>query len=211
MSLTLRYMQADDIRPVTAIDSLSFTPPWSKDSYAFEIRQSKISHMAVLEAQPSDSTGDSVAGGRLDWLRGWFKQETAALVGKPCIVGYGGLWKIDDEAHISTIATHPHHRRRGFGEILLAGMFGKALRLNARYIVLEVRVSNEAAQRLYCKYGFTRHGRKKNYYRSDREDAYDMRVSLDAVVRRRFGQLYRELRQKHSFRDAYSRASHPRR
>lgn len=210
MSLTLRYMRADDIRPVTAIDSLSFTPPWSKDSYAFEIRQSKISHMAVLEEQPADANGESAAGWRRR-LSGWFKQETSALAGKPCVVGYGGLWKIDDEAHISTLAIHPDHRRRGFGEILLAGMFGKALRLNARYIVLEVRVSNEAAQRLYCKYGFARHGRKKNYYRSNREDAYDMRVSLDAAVRRRFGQLYRELRQKRSFRDAYSRASHPRR
>ena len=133
------------------------------------------------------------------------------MTNRSVVVGYGGLWKIEGEAHISTIAIHPDHRRRGFGEILLAGMFGKALRLNAKYIVLEVRVSNEAAQRLYRKYGFARHGRKRNYYRSNREDAYDMRVSLDAAVRRRFDQLYRELRERHGFRDEYSRRAHPRR
>ena len=210
MSLTLRYMRADDIQPVTAIDSLSFTPPWSKDSYAFEINQSQISHMAVLEEQP----GDSIRAADVGWRRrlsGWLKQERPALPGKPCIVGYGGLWKMDIEAHISTIAIHPDYRRRGFGEILLAGMFGKALRLNARYIVLEVRVSNQVAQRLYRKYGFIQHGRKKNYYRRRREDAYDMRVSFDAAIQRRFAQRYRQLRETHRFRDEYSRASHPRR
>lgn len=209
MSLTLRYMRADDIQSVTAIDSLSFTPPWSKDSYAFEVNQSRVSHMAVLEEQP-----DGLIRAEAGWLHrlsGWIKQEAPALPGKPCIVGYGGLWKIDGEAHISTIAIHPDYRRRGFGEILLAGMFGKALRLNARYIVLEVRVSNQVAQRLYCKYGFIRHGRKKNYYRSDREDAYDMRVSFDAAIQRRFAQRYRQLRETHRFRDEYSRRAHPRR
>ena len=208
MSLTLRYMRVDDIRRVVAIDSLSFTPPWSEDSYAFEIKQSKISHMAVLEEQPGAPTADA---GWLHWLSSWFRQDAPALADRHCIVGYSGLWKIDDEAHVSTIAIHPDYRRRGFGEILLAGMFGKALRLKARYIVLEVRVSNEVAQRLYRKYGFIRHSRRKNYYRSSREDAYDMRVSFDAAIRRRFGQLYRELQDRHGFRDEYSRTARPRR
>ena len=82
------------------------------------------------------------------------------------ILGYGGLWKIEGEAHISTIAIHPANRGLGYGEILLAGMFGKALQLNAEFIVLEVRVSNSVAQALYKKYGFNRVARKKNYYRS---------------------------------------------
>lgn len=210
MSLTLRYMRADDIQSVTAIDSLSFTPPWSKDSYAFEVNQSRVSHMAVLEEQPGGSIRAAEAGW-LHRLSGWLKQEAPTCPGKPCIVGYGGLWKIDSEAHISTIAIHPDYRRRGFGEILLAGMFGKALRLNARYIVLEVRVSNQVAQSLYCKYGFIRYGRKKKYYRSNREDAYDMRVSFDAAIQRHFAQRYRLLRETHRFRDEYSRRAHPRR
>ena len=127
------------------------------------------------------------------------------------IVGYGGLWKIEGEAHVSTIATHPDWRGHGFGEILLAGMFGKALRLNAEFIVLEVRVSNAVAQSLYRKYGFCRFGRKKNYYRNDKEDAWDMRVALTQEARPRFEQLYDKLRLQHGFQDNYSFVSHPRR
>ena len=89
-------------------------------------------------------------------------------------------------------------------------MFRKALRLKAEYLVLEVRVSNAVAQNLYRKYGFSRHGRKRNYYRSNNEDAYDMRVSLDSSVRQRFGQLYQQLQHSHSFQDAYSLVTHPR-
>ena len=132
------------------------------------------------------------------------------LTGTGEILGYGGLWKIEGEAHISTIAIHPANRGLGYGEILLAGMFGKALQLDAEFIVLEVRVSNSVAQSLYQKYGFNRVARKKNYYRSDNEDAWDMRVSLGRDTRHRFDRLYEKLRLHHGFSDGYSRSPHPR-
>ena len=31
------------------------------------------------------------------------------------VVGYGGMWLIVDEAHITNIAIHPQYRRRGLG------------------------------------------------------------------------------------------------
>ena len=147
-------------------------------------------------------------------LRSWatkLRGRPQSYNGHGAIVGYGGLWKIEGEAHISTIATHPNQRGNGYGEILLAGMFGKALRLRAEYIVLEVRVSNAIAQSLYQKYGFNRVKRKRNYYRSDNEDAWDMRVPLDKAMRGRFSRLYSELLMKHDFRDAYSGKARPRR
>ncbi len=211
MSLILRYMRADDIREVSRIDRLCFEPPWSRDSYAFEIKESKISHMVVLEEQASPIPAlPPQDDGWMRRLSGWMRQESPAIAKSSLIVGYGGLWKIDGEAHVSTIATHPDQRGRGYGEILLAGMFRKALRLKAEYLVLEVRVSNAVAQNLYRKYGFSRHGRKRNYYRSDKEDAYDMRVSLDSSVRQHFSQLYQQLHQSRGFHDAYSVARHPR-
>ncbi len=211
MSLILRYMRADDIREVSRIDRLCFEPPWSRDSYAFEIKESKISHMVVLEEQASPIPAlPPTDDGWMRRLSGWMRQDSPAIAKSSLIVGYGGLWKIDGEAHVSTIATHPEQRGRGYGEILLAGMFRKALRLKAEYLVLEVRVSNAVAQNLYRKYGFSRHGRKRNYYRSDKEDAYDMRVSLDSSVRQHFGQLYQQLQQSRGFHDAYSVARHPR-
>ncbi len=207
MSLTLRYMRLADIQQVAAIDQSCFQPPWSRDSYIFEINESRISHMVVLDSgahqPPPQRNGwrshlsDMLRGGR------------PAPNGQGDIIGYGGLWKIEGEAHISTIATHPRWRGKGFGEILLAGMFGKALRLNAEFIVLEVRVSNAVAQSLYQKYGFSRFGRRRNYYRSDNEDAWEMRVALDKDTRRRFARLYDELLAKHDFRDSYSWNARP--
>ena len=212
MSLILRYMRADDIREVARIDRLCFEPPWSKDSYVFEIKESKISHMVVLEEQnpPAIPALPPKDAGWMRRLSGWMRQESPAAAKSRLIIGYGGLWKIEGEAHVSTIATHPEQRGRGYGEILLAGMFRKALRLQAEYLVLEVRVSNAVAQNLYRKYGFSRRGRKRNYYRSDNEDAYDMRVSLDASVCQRFGQLYQQLQQSRGFHDEYSSAPRPR-
>jgi ribosomal-protein-alanine N-acetyltransferase len=44
-------------------------------------------------------------------------------------------------------------------------------------LTLEVRVSNEAAQNLYRKFGFKIVGRRKQYYSDNREDAYIMTAS----------------------------------
>ena len=209
MTLTLRYMRLADLRAVAAIDRLCFQPAWSRDSYIFEIKESRVSHMVSLERGAGQAPAAAEAP-RWRQLRGWLRSEAPAANGRRQVIGYGGLWKIAGEAHISAIATHPEWRGRGYGEILLAGMFGKALWLQAEVIVLEVCVSNTVAQSLYHKYGFSRFGRKRNYYRSNNEDAWDMRVALDSEARRRFARLHQALREKHSFRDAYSRQAHPR-
>ncbi|MCY3832396.1 MAG: ribosomal protein S18-alanine N-acetyltransferase [Chloroflexi bacterium] len=198
-------MRLSDIQQVATIDASCFEPPWSSDSYAFEIKESTVSHMVVLDRCPElPPPATQRQNGWLSQLSGLLRGHRGPSNGRGDIVGYGGLWKIEGEAHISTIATHPNCRGNGFGEILLAGMFGKALRLNADFIVLEVRVSNAVAQSLYQKYGFSRFGRRRNYYRSDNEDAWEMRVTLDVETRRRFIRLYDELVDKHDFRDTYS-------
>lgn len=203
-SLTLRYMRTADIGQVVAIDNVSFDPPWSARSYDYEINESLCSHMVVLEyketarAQPSR------------WRR-WLGLGSAGSE-SGLIVGYGGLWQITDEAHISTIATHPGWRGRGYGEILLAGMVRRAYTLGAAYIVLEVRVSNYVAQSLYHKYEFVIIGVKERYYRNNNEDAYDMRLDLtDAGIRARFEARLAALRQRQPFDDQYSDAAPVRR
>lgn len=203
MSLLLRYMRRRDIKPVVAIDRLCFQPPWSADSYTFEIKQSSVSHMAVLERRAPSAP--VMAAGWRGRLRQQLLRPRAGAV-----LGYGGIWQIDGEAHISTLAVHPAWRGCGYGEIVLAGLFGKALRLRADYIVLEVRVGNAAAQALYGKYGFRRVARKRQYYQNNKEDAWDMRVTLDGAARARYARLLAGLRRRQAFDDGYSRASRPR-
>ncbi len=203
MSLTLRYMRVDDIPEVVAIDRVAFSMPWTAQSYTYEVAESPYSYMAVLEqAIPATVRG---------WRR-WLHRLSGHNGQLPMTyrtIGYGGLWNIADEAHISTIAVHPDFRGKGYGELLLAGMIRRSILLNASYLVLEVRVSNHIAQNLYHKYDFTIAGTKRNYYHDDMEDAYDMRLDLlDGDVLNRFQTRYTALRERIAFADAYTDVTH---
>ena len=90
------------------------------------------------------------------------------------IVGYAGMWVILDEAHVTTIAVDPVHRRRRIGERLLVALIDEAMKRGARWVTLEVRKSNFGAQTLYRKYGFKDIGIRKGYYSDNREDAIVM-------------------------------------
>jgi len=163
----LRYMKIEDVTRIYEIDQLSFSIPWTPKSYTFEINDNQTSHMIVLETVPETSR----PRGLLDILR---RSASPA----PMIVGYGGVWIMAGEAHISTIATHPDWRRKGLGEVLLNAMLRRSLQLKSDYCVLEVRQTNLNAQALYRKYGFEVVGRRKGYYRDNNEDALLMHVGL---------------------------------
>jgi ribosomal-protein-alanine N-acetyltransferase len=92
------------------------------------------------------------------------------------LIGYGCLWLIVDEAHISTLAIAPPMRGRGLGELVLLKLIQEAIALEATMATLEVRVSNLPAQALYTKYGFEIVGRRKRYYQDNLEDALIMTV-----------------------------------
>ncbi|HEV7466572.1 MAG TPA: ribosomal protein S18-alanine N-acetyltransferase [Candidatus Dormibacteraeota bacterium] len=90
------------------------------------------------------------------------------------IVGYGGLWKVGDEAHITTIGVRAHDQHRGLGRALFAALVQRAYVLGARWITLEVRNSNDHAIRLYEAFGFKVIGRRRGYYTDNGEDAIIM-------------------------------------
>jgi ribosomal-protein-alanine N-acetyltransferase len=90
------------------------------------------------------------------------------------IVGYGGMWLMVDEAHITTFAIHPAWRRQRIGERLLLAFLDLAIDRGAQEATLEVRLSNLPARRLYEKYGFRPVGLRPRYYSDDSEDALIM-------------------------------------
>jgi len=90
------------------------------------------------------------------------------------IIGFGGMWLMVDEAHITTFAIHPAWRRQRIGERLLLSFLDLALERGAREATLEVRLSNLPARRLYEKYGFRPVGLRPRYYSDDNEDALIM-------------------------------------
>lgn len=89
-------------------------------------------------------------------------------------IGYAGFWLILEEAHITTIAVHPEEQGKKFGEQLLIHLIEQSAQRGAKWLTLEVRVSNLVAQRLYEKYGFMALGKRRGYYQHDGEDALVM-------------------------------------
>ncbi|WEK54958.1 MAG: ribosomal protein S18-alanine N-acetyltransferase [Candidatus Cohnella colombiensis] len=94
------------------------------------------------------------------------------------IIGYGGMWIIIDEAHVTNIAIREPYRGQGNGERLLRELMRTAKWFSAERMTLEVRVSNETAQRLYSKLGFKSSGVRPAYYSDNHEDALIMWAEL---------------------------------
>lgn len=90
------------------------------------------------------------------------------------VVGFGGVWLMVDEAHVTTIGVHPDWRRQGVGRRLLIALIDLAQELRATRVTLEVRAGNLAAQALYGELGFEVTGRRSRYYSDDGEDALVM-------------------------------------
>jgi len=98
------------------------------------------------------------------------------------IAGYGGMWVIIDEAHVTNIAVRKEYRGRKLGERLLCELMNTASFLGAKRMTLEVRVSNEVARNLYVKLGFVESGVRKGYYSDNQEDALIMWAELGPYV-----------------------------
>ncbi len=90
------------------------------------------------------------------------------------LVGYLiGLVRWGDVGHILAIAVDESYRRQGVGSSLIITAIDRLKNNGANKVKLEVRVSNEAAQKFYKKIGFQPEEVVPSYY-SDGEDAISM-------------------------------------
>ena len=90
------------------------------------------------------------------------------------VIAYIGIWIVIDEAHITTIAVAPEFRGNHIAERLLD--FGEEYSKiwGAEKMLLEVRISNSAAQKVYKRHGFEQIAVRKQYYTDTLEDALVM-------------------------------------
>lgn len=90
------------------------------------------------------------------------------------VIGYAGMWHVVTEGHITNVAVLEGYRRQGVADALMEKMIAVAIEKEMIGITLEVRINNQAAQKLYIKYGFRPEGFRKNYYADTKEDAIIM-------------------------------------
>jgi ribosomal-protein-alanine N-acetyltransferase len=126
------------------------------------------------------------------WSRSMFASELA----KPtsiCLGAFEGLDLIGyvinsryvDAWHVMNVAVDPEHQRRGIATQLLERLFELTRDDERRGYTLEVRVTNEAAIRLYERLGFEARGIRRGYYTDNREDALIMWRDAAISARRR--------------------------
>jgi ribosomal-protein-alanine N-acetyltransferase len=88
-----------------------------------------------------------------------------------CVAGYIGMTVAADEGEITQVSIDERYRRQGVAGALMEKLLRDVSQRGVTSIVLEVRVSNEPAIKLYKKYGFKSAGIRKGFYELPREDA----------------------------------------
>jgi ribosomal-protein-alanine N-acetyltransferase len=135
------YQGEADLAGVLEVEQESFTRPWTRDMYAWELRNPDVCHIYVVR--------------------------TAEYP----VVGFCAFWLVVDEVHINNVALRPGYRGRGLGTALMRRVLTEGRRLGAVRATLEVRASNEGAMRFYQALGFAEAGRRPRYYTDPQEDA----------------------------------------
>lgn len=90
------------------------------------------------------------------------------------LAGYGGVWLVIDEAHITTVAVEPERQRHGIGRRLMIELLQRSKQRGMTCSTLEVRAGNLPAIGLYEKLGYVVAARRKGYYPDNKEDAIVM-------------------------------------
>ena len=172
----LREMAAGDLEAVARLESELFgAEAWSRNLLAAELAASHgpmaDRRYVVVDSQEGDGDGDADEAA-----------DRAAGAGPngPRILGYAGLYHAGGltSADLLTIATIPAARGRGIASFMLTELVSTARELGCPDVLLEVRQSNEAAQRLYARHGFVPIGRRRRYYQAPPEDAVVMHLTL---------------------------------
>jgi [ribosomal protein S18]-alanine N-acetyltransferase len=147
-SLALDRMRPEDLDEVLAIERASFTMPWSRGAFLYELQQNRVARCWVVR------------------------------VGAAEVIGYLCLWEVADELHITNVAVRPDTRRQGVARALLRSVMEDGRRRGFKMVVLEVRPSNRHALSLYESFGFRVVGRRHGYYYDTGEDALVMEIDL---------------------------------
>ncbi len=143
----MRPIEMTDLDRIHELETEIFANPWSRRCIAGEIR----SQGKQTHTRVIEIDGDIVA-----YIIAWFTR---------------------NEVHLANVAVAEGHRHKGYARSLVEWLIDKGEAAEMVYMVLEVRVTNVAAIRLYERLGFESIGVRKGYYR-DGETVIDARLMV---------------------------------
>jgi ribosomal-protein-alanine N-acetyltransferase len=142
MEFSIEPLEGDaDLEGVLAVEAQSFTNPWTREMYAWELQNRAVCHIYVVRTPDCR------------------------------VAGFCAFWLVFDEIHINNVAVLPQYRSHGLGTALMHHVLVEGRRLGARRATLEVRRSNLDARRLYERLGFYVAAIRSHYYSKPVEDA----------------------------------------
>ncbi|GAA5615477.1 hypothetical protein Spla01_06690 [Streptomyces platensis] len=143
-----------------------------------EMRWWDLAPVLELERElfPEDAWSPGMFWSELAHARGPSATRRYLVAEQDCrLVGYGGLAAVDGTGDIQTIATARDQWGSGLGARLLTELLHAATDFECHEVLLEVRVDNLRAQRLYERFGFEPIGFRRGYYQPGNHDALVMR------------------------------------
>jgi ribosomal-protein-alanine N-acetyltransferase len=142
MEFSIEPLEGDaDLEGVLAVEAQSFTNPWTREMYAWELQNRAVCHIYVVRTPDCR------------------------------VAGFCAFWLVFDEIHINNVAVLPQYRSHGLGTALMHHVLVEGRRLGARRATLEVRRSNLDARRLYERLGSYVAAIRSHYYSKPVEDA----------------------------------------
>ena len=135
------FDQDHDLDGILLVEEESFTNPWTRAMYTWELQNPDVCHIYVVRTPDCR------------------------------VAGFCAFWLVVDEVHVNNVALRPAYRARGLGTALMRRVLTEARRLGAARATLEVRASNEGARRFYEAMGFTVTATRPRYYTDPSEDA----------------------------------------
>jgi ribosomal-protein-alanine N-acetyltransferase len=145
-----------------------------------EMRWWDIDLVLELEHElfPEDAWSSGMFWSELAYARGPRATRRYVVAEDPAtggLVGYAGLAAAGDLGDVQTIAVARDQWGTGLGARLLADLLKHATAFECAEVLLEVRVDNTRAQRLYERFGFEPIGFRRGYYQPGNVDALVMR------------------------------------
>jgi ribosomal-protein-alanine N-acetyltransferase len=141
---------------ILQIEEACFSAPWTRKMLEGELSGNPFAHFLVARQE----------------------RQTDASAG--AIVGYLCYWIVFEEVRLMNLAVIESMRHRGIARSLVTTALQIGLSHSAHRAVLEVRASNQAAQRLYEGFGFSQTAIRPKYYANPVEDAVLM--ELDPIT-----------------------------